>query len=200
MVAGPPKRGIWLPPRGWKVSLATAHLPIAVPASGRDAAASFAGRIEDSGKNIVSPGSTAAFVAELECLFYFTRQPAVPSTRRGAMSLGPLSQLRVLELSRILAGPWAAQTLADLGASVVKVERPGTGDDTRSWGPPFSDRGGGCRAEDAAYFLSVNRGKRSVTIDFTKPRGRELVPRASGRPAPIGTGPGTTSSSRGWAA
>jgi crotonobetainyl-CoA:carnitine CoA-transferase CaiB-like acyl-CoA transferase len=89
--------------------------------------------------------------------------------------LGPLGQIRVLELSRILAGPWASQTLADLGASVVKVEKPGTGDDTRSWGPPFFRRSAGPDAEDAAYFLSVNRGKRSVTIDFTKARGQELV-------------------------
>jgi len=90
----------------------------------------------------------------------------------------PLSQIRVLELSRILAGPWAAQTLADLGASVIKVERPGSGDDTRSWGPPFTKRAGDSGAEatgDAAYFLCANRGKRSVAIDFTQPRGQELI-------------------------
>jgi crotonobetainyl-CoA:carnitine CoA-transferase CaiB-like acyl-CoA transferase len=90
----------------------------------------------------------------------------------------PLSQIRVLELSRILAGPWAAQTLADLGASVIKVEKPGSGDDTRNWGPPFTKRAGDTVDEatgDAAYFLCANRGKRSVTIDFTRPEGQELV-------------------------
>jgi len=90
----------------------------------------------------------------------------------------PLSQIRVLELSRILAGPWAAQTLADLGASVIKVEKPGSGDDTRSWGPPFTKRASDAVDEatgDAAYFLCANRGKRSVTIDFTQPEGQELV-------------------------
>jgi crotonobetainyl-CoA:carnitine CoA-transferase CaiB-like acyl-CoA transferase len=96
----------------------------------------------------------------------------------------PLSQIRVLELSRILAGPWAAQTLADLGASVIKVERPGTGDDTRSWGPPFAKRTGddadgstsdAASRRDAAYFLCANRGKRSVTIDFTQPEGQQIV-------------------------
>lgn len=81
---------------------------------------------------------------------------------------GPLSHVRVLELSRVLAGPWAAQTLADLGADVIKVERPGAGDDTRSWGPPWA-------GEQSAYFLSANRGKRSVTIDFERPEGQELV-------------------------
>ncbi|HEY0837810.1 MAG TPA: CaiB/BaiF CoA-transferase family protein [Azospirillum sp.] len=83
---------------------------------------------------------------------------------------GPLGHVRVLELSRVLAGPWAAQTLADLGADVVKVERPGAGDDTRTWGPPWA-------GEESAYFLSTNRGKRSVTIDFERPEGQELVRR-----------------------
>ena len=81
---------------------------------------------------------------------------------------GPLSHVRVLELSRVLAGPWAAQTLADLGADVIKVERPGAGDDTRAWGPPWA-------GEESAYFLSANRGKRSITIDFERPEGQELV-------------------------
>jgi crotonobetainyl-CoA:carnitine CoA-transferase CaiB-like acyl-CoA transferase len=89
----------------------------------------------------------------------------------------PLSQVRVLELSRILAGPWAGQTLADLGASVIKVERPGTGDDTRSWGPPFVERstGAGEISSDAAYYLCANRGKRSITVDFTQPEGQKIV-------------------------
>jgi crotonobetainyl-CoA:carnitine CoA-transferase CaiB-like acyl-CoA transferase len=85
----------------------------------------------------------------------------------------PLRHLRVLELSRVLAGPWAAQTLADLGAAVIKVERPGSGGDTRAWGPPFAQRGDG--TGDSAYFLSANRGKRSITVDFTQERGRGLV-------------------------
>lgn len=81
---------------------------------------------------------------------------------------GPLSHIRVLELSRVLAGPWAAQTLADLGAEVIKVERPGVGDDTRSWGPPWT-------GEESAYFLSANRGKQSITVDFESAEGRELI-------------------------
>ena len=75
---------------------------------------------------------------------------------------GPLSHIRVLDLSRIMAGPWAGQILADLGADVVKVERPGAGDDTRGWGPPFLKDKAGRDTSDAGYFLSVNRGKRSI--------------------------------------
>jgi crotonobetainyl-CoA:carnitine CoA-transferase CaiB-like acyl-CoA transferase len=88
---------------------------------------------------------------------------------------GPLNHIRVLDLSRVLAGPWAGQTLADLGAEVIKVERPGNGDDTRGWGPPFLHNKAGQPTSDAAYFLSANRGKKSVSIDFTRPAGRELV-------------------------
>ena len=84
---------------------------------------------------------------------------------------GPLAGVRVLDLSRVLAGPWATQVLADLGAEVIKLERPGVGDDTRGWGPPYlKDRGGNETAE-SAYYLSCNRGKRSVTLDFTTPKG-----------------------------
>ncbi len=90
---------------------------------------------------------------------------------------GPLSHIRVLDLSRVLAGPWAGQTLADLGAEVIKVERPGAGDDTRGWGPPFLNDSEGRPTSDAAYFLAANRGKKSVTIDFTLPEGQELVRR-----------------------
>jgi crotonobetainyl-CoA:carnitine CoA-transferase CaiB-like acyl-CoA transferase len=90
---------------------------------------------------------------------------------------GPLNHLRVLDLSRVLAGPWAGQTLADLGAEVIKVERPVVGDDTRAWGPPFLCDAGGRPTTDAAYFLSANRGKKSVSIDFTRPAGQELVRR-----------------------
>lgn len=90
---------------------------------------------------------------------------------------GPLSHIRVLDLSRVLAGPWAGQTLADLGAEVIKVERPGLGDDTRGWGPPFLTDREGRPTSDAAYFLAANRGKKSVTIDFTRSEGQELVRR-----------------------
>jgi crotonobetainyl-CoA:carnitine CoA-transferase CaiB-like acyl-CoA transferase len=88
---------------------------------------------------------------------------------------GALSHIRVLDLSRVLAGPWAGQLLGDLGAEVVKVERPGSGDDTRSWGPPFLKDADGQDTRDAAYFLCANRNKQSVTIDFTKPEGQALV-------------------------
>ncbi|MBI5112259.1 MAG: CoA transferase [Rhodovulum sp.] len=89
-------------------------------------------------------------------------------------SSSPLAGIRVLELARILAGPWAGQLLADLGAEVIKVERPEVGDDTRTWGPPFvaeRDGGGGT----AAYYHATNRGKRSVTADFETPEGHALV-------------------------
>jgi len=87
----------------------------------------------------------------------------------------PLSPLTILDLSRVLAGPWCTQLLADLGATVIKIERPGAGDDTRAWGPPFlKDRDGNDTGE-AAYYLACNRGKHSVAIDFTRPEGRDLV-------------------------
>jgi len=88
---------------------------------------------------------------------------------------GPLGHVRVLELSRVLAGPWAAQTLADLGASVIKVEKPGAGDDTRAFAPPYAATSDGAQSSESAYFLSTNRGKRSVTIDFIHPEGQKLV-------------------------
>tara|TARA_Y100001970_G_scaffold294286_1_gene449811 strand:- start:26711 stop:27898 length:1188 start_codon:yes stop_codon:yes gene_type:complete len=78
-------------------------------------------------------------------------------------------------MSRILAGPWCGQTFADLGAEVIKVERPGRGDDTRAWGPPFMEDVEGNETQTAAYFLSANRGKKSVTIDITKPEGQDLI-------------------------
>ncbi|HDS1747509.1 MULTISPECIES: CaiB/BaiF CoA transferase family protein [Pseudomonas] len=89
--------------------------------------------------------------------------------------MGALSHLRVLDLSRVLAGPWSGQILADLGADVIKVERPGSGDDTRAWGPPFLKDVQGENTSEAAYYLSANRNKRSVTIDFTQPEGQRLV-------------------------
>jgi crotonobetainyl-CoA:carnitine CoA-transferase CaiB-like acyl-CoA transferase len=86
-----------------------------------------------------------------------------------------LDGLRVLDLTRVLAGPWATQNLADLGAEVIKVERPGHGDDTRKWGPPFLRDREGRETSDAAYFLACNRGKKSITLDFTRPRGRSVA-------------------------
>jgi formyl-CoA transferase len=88
---------------------------------------------------------------------------------------GPLSHIRVLDLSRVLAGPWAAQNLADLGAEVIKVERPGPGDDTRGWGPPYMKDAEGKDTSEAAYYLSCNRNKKSITIDIGKPEGQALV-------------------------
>lgn len=88
---------------------------------------------------------------------------------------GALSGLKVLDLSRVLAGPWAGQMLADLGADVVKVERPGSGDDTRAWGPPYLKDADGRDTSEAAYFLCANRNKRSIAIDFTQSEGQQQV-------------------------
>ena len=93
---------------------------------------------------------------------------------------GPLAGLRVLELARILAGPWAGQILADLGADVVKVERKGTGDDTRGWGPPFVEAADGSHL-GAAYFHGTNRGKRSIELDFESEDGRRIVKKLAAR-------------------
>jgi crotonobetainyl-CoA:carnitine CoA-transferase CaiB-like acyl-CoA transferase len=90
---------------------------------------------------------------------------------------GSLSHIQVLDLSRILAGPWATQVLGDLGADIIKIERPGTGDDTRGWGPPFVRDAASGKDADAAYYLCANRNKRSVTVDFTSPEGRAIVER-----------------------
>jgi crotonobetainyl-CoA:carnitine CoA-transferase CaiB-like acyl-CoA transferase len=87
---------------------------------------------------------------------------------------GPLSHIRVLDLSRVLAGPWATQILADFGAEVIKIEKPGEGDDTRGWGPPFITNADGSKG-DAAYFLSTNRGKSSVAIDMASAHGQQLI-------------------------
>jgi crotonobetainyl-CoA:carnitine CoA-transferase CaiB-like acyl-CoA transferase len=88
---------------------------------------------------------------------------------------GALSHIRVLDLSRVLAGPWAGQILGDLGAEVIKVERPGSGDDTRHWGPPYVKDANGNDSREAAYFQSANRNKQSLTLDFTQPEGQRLV-------------------------
>jgi crotonobetainyl-CoA:carnitine CoA-transferase CaiB-like acyl-CoA transferase len=96
------------------------------------------------------------------------------------MRNGALSHVRVLDLSRVLAGPWASQVLADLGAEVIKVERPGSGDETRGWGPPWIEGAEG-QGRTAAYFASTNRGKRSITVDLSTPEGQEIVRRLAAR-------------------
>ncbi|WP_175014681.1 CaiB/BaiF CoA transferase family protein [Burkholderia lata] len=89
--------------------------------------------------------------------------------------MGALSHIRVLDLTRVLAGPWCAQTLADFGADVIKVERPGAGDDTRHWGPPYLKDADGADTAEAAYYLAANRNKRSVTVDIATPEGQQIV-------------------------
>ena len=88
---------------------------------------------------------------------------------------GPLSHIRVLDLSRVLAGPWTGQTLADLGAEVLKVERPKTGDDSRAFGPPWLKDAGGRDTAESAYFACANRGKKSITVDLSRPEGQRIV-------------------------
>lgn len=92
-------------------------------------------------------------------------------------SVGPLDGIRILDLSRVLAGPSCTQLLADLGADVVKIERPGVGDATRSWGPPFLKDADGKDTTESGYYLSANRNKRSVTINFARREGAALVRR-----------------------
>ncbi len=111
--------------------------------------------------------------------------PESPSDGR-PIALQALSGVRVLDLSRVLAGPWCTQVLADLGADVIKVERPPGeshpgGDDTRGWGPPFLKDGQGRETAEAAYYLGTNRNKRSITIDIATPRGADLVRTMAGR-------------------
>jgi len=88
---------------------------------------------------------------------------------------GPLNSLKVIDMSRVLAGPWAGQLLADYGAEVIKIERPGVGDDTRSWGPPWLRDSAGNDTKEAGYFQSTNRNKRSVTVNLGHPLGQELI-------------------------
>jgi crotonobetainyl-CoA:carnitine CoA-transferase CaiB-like acyl-CoA transferase len=104
----------------------------------------------------------------------------MPSQVPSPSETKPLAGLRVLELARILAGPWAGQLLADLGADVIKVERKGAGDDTRAWGPPFVPAADGGHLS-AAYFHSANRGKRSIEADFTEPAGQRIVKKLAAR-------------------
>lgn len=96
---------------------------------------------------------------------------AEPLTNRS----GPLSHIRILDLGRIMAAPWATQIFADLGADVIKIERPGVGDDTRNWGPPFLKDDDGNFTKESGYFLSVNRGKRSVTVDLSSSHGQSVI-------------------------
>ena len=89
--------------------------------------------------------------------------------------MGSLSHIRVLDLSRVLAGPWCTQNLADLGADVIKVEKPIEGDDTRHWGPPFAKDLKGQDTSETAYYICINRNKRSITVDISKPEGQEII-------------------------
>ncbi|CDN59836.1 L-carnitine dehydratase/bile acid-inducible protein F [Burkholderia cenocepacia H111] len=98
-----------------------------------------------------------------------------PAMKGDDSTMGALSHIRVLDLTRVLAGPWCAQTLADFGADVIKVERPGAGDDTRHWGPPYLKDAEGADTAEAAYYLAANRNKRSVTIDIATPEGQRIV-------------------------
>ena len=92
-----------------------------------------------------------------------------------------LAGVRILDLSRVLAGPWCTQTLADLGADVIKVERPGSGDDTRAWGPPYLKDSTGKDTSEAAYYLGTNRNKRSIAVDIAKPEGQALILELAGQ-------------------
>ncbi len=105
---------------------------------------------------------------------YWTFNNAFMPSQTSEPSDQALTGLLVLDLTRVLAGPWATQNLADLGASIIKIERPGAGDDTRSWGPPFFTADDGSRT-DATYYLSANRGKQSVTVDISLPEGAALI-------------------------
>src|SRR6266536_1322883 len=111
---------------------------------------------------------------------FFQLEPPATRPREEWPMPGPLAGLRVLELARILAGPWAGQILADLGADVIKVERAGTGDDTRGWGPPFVEAADGSHL-GAAYFHATNRGKRSIEVDFESEDGRRMVRKLAAR-------------------
>jgi crotonobetainyl-CoA:carnitine CoA-transferase CaiB-like acyl-CoA transferase len=111
---------------------------------------------------------------------FFQLEPPAACPREEWPMPGPLAELRVLELARILAGPWAGQILADLGADVIKVERKGTGDDTRGWGPPFVEAVDGGHL-GAAYFHATNRGKRSIELDFESEDSRRIVKKLAAR-------------------
>jgi crotonobetainyl-CoA:carnitine CoA-transferase CaiB-like acyl-CoA transferase len=114
------------------------------------------------------------------CLFSPTGPPAIVPAMTEKTTKAALEGVRVLDLSRVLAGPWASQLLADLGADVIKVERPGAGDDTRHWGPPFLKNAAG-ETTDAAYFLAANRNKRSIAVDIAQPEGAALIRRLAAK-------------------
>jgi len=99
--------------------------------------------------------------------------PDITMARTGGQ--GALSHLRVLDLSRVLAGPWCSQNLADMGADVIKVERPGVGDDTRGWGPPWVEGAQAGAGADSTYYAAANRGKKSITMDISRPEGQEMI-------------------------
>lgn len=101
--------------------------------------------------------------------------PTTSETTNEIPKQGALGHIRVLDLSRVLAGPWCSQNLADLGADVIKIERPGSGDDTRAWGPPYAKDADGRDTREAAYYLAANRNKRSVTVDISTPEGQALI-------------------------
>ena len=98
-----------------------------------------------------------------------------------ATNPGPLKGLRILDMTRILAGPTCTQILGDFGADVIKIERPGAGDDSRKWGPPFVKDADGNDTSESAYYLCVNRNKRSLTVDITKPEGQEIILKLAGK-------------------
>ena len=102
------------------------------------------------------------------------RQPEPARSAYNAV-MNSLDGIRILDLSRVLAGPWCTQNLGDLGADVLKVERPGAGDDTRTWGPPYLKTPQGQDTSEAAYYLGANRNKRSITCDISQPQGQELI-------------------------
>lgn len=104
-----------------------------------------------------------------------SERPNDPERRLASDRKRPLDGIRVLDLSRVLAGPWCTQNLADLGAEVIKIERPETGDDTRSWGPPYLRDAAGENTSESAYFLCANRNKQSVAIDMASPEGAALI-------------------------
>ncbi len=105
----------------------------------------------------------------------------MPDAMKSPAGAGALSHLRVLDLSRVLAGPWCGQNLADMGAEVIKVERPVLGDDTRAWGPPWIHDADGGDTTDSTYFAAANRGKKSITVDLSRPEGQDLVRRLAAR-------------------
>jgi crotonobetainyl-CoA:carnitine CoA-transferase CaiB-like acyl-CoA transferase len=122
-------------------------------------------------------------------LFFFSLLLTSLQLFRRCTHAEALSNVRVLDMSRVLAGPWATQLLADLGADVIKIERPEVGDDTRAWGPPFLKNPDGTLSSESAYYLCANRGKRSVAVDFTTSAGqvRTLTPQFSGSACLIST-------------